>query len=946
MKIAQFHYFYLSLISLMFLSGCNKEVKETFLERDFISLAGIWKSDLGDIHLPGTVDESKLASLTQDTINTTQLTRLRPYEGKMKYTKEITIAANQTDKEWRLIMERTKPSVLYIDGDSVGSNSLILSPQIYDIGKLTAGNHTITIKIDNGKNSVPDGIKGSHAWTDATQTNWNGIIGKFGLEAYNGVLIESIHVYPSPTSNIIPVIAKIKSSINGKAQIVVKGYTWNTKENIIIPAQEVDLNLNTGEDIYKFDIEIGDKKLLWSEFDPALYKVNFELNYNHLKDYLTIDFGIRDFSTEGTQFTINSLKTFLRGKHDACIFPLTGYPPMNKEEWIRQMKISKEYGFNHYRFHSWTPPQAAFDAANELGIYMQPELPFWGEMKRESIDMNEFLIREGEHILDSYGNNPSFVMMALGNELGGDFSLMRDIVDKLRTQDSFKLYAFGSNNALGTAGPQEGEDFFVTCRVGGQVGSDDYSQHTRATFSFADAKNGGYMNSLYPSTDRTFSKPVSDCKVPIISHENGQFQMYPDYDEIKKYSGVLYPYNLEIFRQRLVEKGMAEQAKDFHKATVKFAALCYKADIEICLRTAGFGGFQLLDLQDYPGQGSAYVGLLDAFMNNKKGVTSQKFSQSCSDVVLLASMPKYCWSNNENFKAQLEIFNYSSKALKGEQFEWTLSNASDNVIIQKGSFKVNAAQGQLSNLNSLDIPLNNTIKEATKLNLNLAMGDRTNEYDIWIYPEQYDEQQYNTVEQTSSLDDAIIMLEKGKNVLYLPNHDEIKSLSVGGMFTPDYWNYAMFKNISEWLERDVSPGTLSILTNPQHSLFKDFPTEDYSNWQWWIILKNSRPFILDKSPSSYKPIVQVIDNIERNHRLGLIFEMEVGEGKLLVCMTDLDKIKDKPEGKQFYRTICNYMNSANFSPAITFSKKELKDLFTSPIVQRDIKGVKNITSYK
>lgn len=945
MKIAQFHYLYLSLISLIFLSGCNKDVKETFQERDFISLVGIWKSDLGDIHLPGTVDESKLAPLTQDTINTTQLTRLRPYEGKMKYSKEITITPEQADREWRLVMERTKPSVLYIDGDSIGSSSLLLSPQIYDIGKLSVGNHIIAIEIDNGTNSVPNGIKGSHAWTNSTQTNWNGIIGKFGLEAYNNVLIESIHVYPSPTSNTIPVIAKIKSSINGKAQIVVKGYTWNTEENITIPTQEKELNLNAGENIYRFEIEIGDKKVLWSEFDPALYKVNFELNYNHLKDYLTIDFGIRDFSTEGTQFTINSLRTFLRGKHDACIFPLTGYPPMEKEEWIRQMKISKEYGFNHYRFHSWTPPQAAFDAANELGIYMQPELPYWGEMKSENADLNDFLIREGKHILDSYGNNPSFVMMALGNELGGDFTLMRDIVHKLRAQDSLKLYAFGSNNALGTAGPQRGEDFFVTCRVGGQVGSDDYSQHTRTTFSFADAKYGGYMNGLYPSTDRTFSTPVSDCKVPIISHENGQFQMYPDYDEIKKYTGILYPYNLEIFRQRLIDNGMIDQAKDFHKATVQFAALCYKADIETCLRTAGFGGFQLLDLQDYPGQGSAYVGLLDVFMDSKEGVTSQTFTQSCSDIVLLASMSKYCWNNSEHFKAQLEVFNYSSQAIKNKQLEWSLSNPKDNTIVGKGNIKVNVAQGQLSNIFSLDISLN-TIKEATKLNLNLTMGDRVNQYDVWVYPEQYNGKQNNTFEQTSSLNNAISMLDKGKNVLYVPNHREIEDLSVGGMFTPDYWNYAMFKNISEWLKRDVSPGTLSILTNPNHPLFNDFPTESYSNWQWWVIMKNSRPFILDKSSSSYRPLVQVIDNIERNHRLGLVFEMNVAKGKLLVCMVDLEKVKNKPEGEQFYRTICNYMNSNSFSPAITFSKNELKELFTSPTTQRNIKGVKNITSYK
>lgn len=933
----------ISLVIFLLVTSCSDK-KPTFDQREFITLSGKWQCDLGEINLPGTVDESRLAPQTTDTLNTGQLTRLNPFVGKIKYKREVEIPASSAYKEWRLIMERTKPSTVWIDGDSIGSSTLILSPQLYNLGKLTEGKHIITIEIDNSPSSVPQGIHGSHAWTDATQTNWNGIIGKFGLEANDGILISDLQVYPDISSKTIPVVARIKSSVSGAAKITVKGYVWNTDEDVTIPEQIVDIRLEEGQDTYLFEINTGDKQMLWSEFDPALYKVNFEIESQNIKDTYTIDFGIRDFSTEGTQFTINSLKTFLRGKHDACVFPLTGYPPMDKAEWKKQMRIAKEYGLNHYRFHSWTPPQAAFDAANEEGIYMQAELPYWGTMDTANIELNKFLINEGEHILSSYGNNPSFVMMALGNELGGDIEVMRNMITDFRKIDKRRLYAFGANNMLGTAGQQEGEDFFVTCRVGGQVGSDDYSQHTRATFSFADAKDGGYMNGVYPSTYLTFEKAVADCSVPIISHENGQFQVYPDYNEIKKYKGVLYPYNMEIFRNRLQENGLQDQAEAFHKATACFAALCYKADIEMCFRTQGFGGFQVLDLQDYPGQGSAYVGILDAFMDNKGGMEAEEFRGFCDEIVPMAIMPKYCWSNNEQFSAKIKVTNFSKESLSKTKVEWCLSTTKDKAIIAEGELSADIPQGTLTEAGQIETSLQK-IDIATQLQLTLKLGSHTNKYDIWVYPDIKEIKETNIAE-TTSLKQALDMLKAGKNVLYIPNHYEISKLSVGGLFTPDYWNYAMFKNISEWVKRDVSPGTLSILTNPSHPLFKEFPTEAHSNWQWWIISKNSRPFILDRTPKDYRPLIQVIDNIERNHKLGLLFEMQVGKGKLLVSTCNLEAIKDKPEGKQFKKAILDYMSSADFAPTNEYTEEDIKSLFSTSIKEKNIVGVKNITTYE
>ncbi|WP_108821205.1 glycoside hydrolase [Dysgonomonas sp. Marseille-P4361] len=937
---------FFSIFIYLFFSSCSKTENQKFKEREFIPLGGIWETNIGEINLPGTVDESKLVPRNTDTLNTGQLTRLYPYEGRMKYVREIEVPVASAHKHWRLIMERTKPSTVWIDGDSIGSSSLILSPQIYNIGKLIEGKHTICIEIDNSESSVPDGIKGSHAWTNATQTNWNGVIGKFGLEGYDEILLESVKVYSNTQSNLIPVEAQIYSAQNLTAVLKIKGYTWNTDKKITLPEQEIKLDLAKGDSLYKFNISLGKEKVLWSEFDPALYKVNFSLiAENKAEDFLTLDFGVREFATKGTQFTINSLKTFLRGKHDGCVFPLTGYPPMEKDEWIRQFRISKQYGINHYRFHSWTPPKAAFEAANEVGIYMQTELPYWGALEKGDKELNHFLINEGVHILEAYADNPSFVMMALGNELGGDVDCMKEMVSVFRTLDNRPLYSFGANNFLGTAGQQKEEDFFVTCRVGGQVGSADYSKHTRSTFSFADAKDGGYMNGTYPNTYKSFAEAISDCSIPVISHENGQFQSYPDYNQISKYEGVLYPYNLEVFRKRLAENGLSHQAEDFHKATSRFAAICYKEDIEVCLRTAGLGGFQVLDLQDYPGQGSAYVGILDTFMDNKGGITAEEFRGFCSEIVPLALFQKFTWNNDEVFTADLKLFNYSSGSIEKEKLSWSLITLSDNHLIQKGTYTVNVPQGAVSEIGKIQVKLKD-IEKATQLKLSLQIGEQVNSYNLWVYPRKLAGIKSSDIAETTSLTEAIRALQRGKSVLLTPNAEDIASLSVGGLFTPDYWNYAMFKNISEYLKRDVSPGTLSLLTEEAHPLFENFPTEFHTNWQWWSILRNAHPFILNHTAKDFQPIVQIIDNIERNHKLGLIFEVKVGNGKLLVNTCNLEKIQDKPEGRQLKYAMLSYMSSSKFEPKTSISEEKLKQLFSSTIEDRKIIGVKNITTYQ
>ena len=486
-------------------------------------------------------------------------------------------------------------------------------------------------------------------------------------------------------------------------------------------------------------------------------------------------------------------------------------------------------------------------------------------------------------------------------------------------------------------GVKPGMDYLTTCRVGGEAWG-TYDTHTRGSFSFADAKTGGMLNTEYPNTLMTLEAGCSKSDVPVISHETGQFQTYPDFNEIKKYTGVLYPYNMEVFRSRLDAAGMLDKAHDFHRASGQWSLQLYKADIELDLRTPSMAGFQLLDLQDYPGQGSAYVGILDAFMESKGICTTDEWRQFCNDAVPLALLPGYTYTSGQQQQIEVKIANYSGQSLQGKTLHWIVGNL-------EGDLPIPAGEGLLSvGMIPFEAPIVHT---GTHLTMALVIDGTAyhNTYNLWVYPNEVSLDPKEVVVTRQLTEEAGKLLETGGKVLWMPDSTQLQGKTVGPLFQTDYWNYRMFKTICENNKKPVSPGTLGILTNPQHPLFAEFPTEEHTNWQWFPVISHSNPMILDNFSRAYQPIVQVIDNIERDHKLGLVFELAVDKGKLLVCMSDLERAKAYPEGRQFYHSLLRYMQSADFQPQHQISFNDLMQLLTTDVSETQLQELNNISPY-
>lgn len=921
----------ISILICLLMVSC----KSTDPNRKIIDLTGEWgfkldSTNIGKqekwfsqtldekVKLPGTTDENQ-KGYKNSYEDVGKLSRKYYYEGKAWYQRTVEIPADWQGKTIQLFLERTKATEVWVDQQSFPLQLNLETPHSYDLSTaLAPGNHTLTICVDNTKELFPVG--GSHALAEHTQTNWNGIIGKLELQAIDKVNIKSAKLYPDIHAKTVKIVFQIENpaseQLTGKIRCVATGFNGNSHN---AKPQTFEFSSDKSEIEVTGLYAMGDFAK-WDEFTPNLYKLSAVMSAtsqtNTYKDKIEDSFGMVEFKAQGTQFVVNGKVTFLRGKHDGCVFPLTSYPPMTKEAWIRHMQISKEYGINHFRFHSWTPPKAAFEAADIVGIYMQPELPFWGSYDANNQTHFNFQKHEGELMSDNYGNHPSFVMLTLGNELGGDRNEMARMVNLLRQYDNRKLYAQGSNAYYWDPQPQTGDDFFVSMRS--KKLEKNTENDMRGSFAFADSPGGGIINSLFPGTEYNFSSAPKYCSVPAIGHETGQYQSMPNYEEMSKYTGVLEARNFEVFKRRMIAANLFPYWKELYMASGKLQTLCYKADNEIALRTPGFAGFQVLDLQDFPGQGTALVGILDAFMDSKGFVTPEVWKQSCAAQTIQAKMPKFVWQTNEEFHADLIAINYGASDMANDAIIWSLADETGAVFSEGKTSQATFKQGGITTAGTISLSL---LKITQPQQLTLSISTQSgvkNQYNIWIYPtiEKIDKPKEIVI--SSGLDNKTLTeLRQGKKVLLIPDSASIAQNSVGGLFISDFWCYPMFK----W-SNPISPGTLGLLIKNEHPVFSNFPTSEYTDWQWWSIIKKSHPIMIDATDASYRPIIQVVDNFERCSKLGLMFEFNVGKGKLFVCSADLSD-KNDIVAQTLLKSTLAYMQSDKFAPANEISEEKL-----------------------
>lgn len=858
-----------------------------------LDLAGEWQVSLDSLStfqpmaLPGTTDLAGLGepNALEPAIAMPQLERLtrkHSFIGAAFYKRSFSLPESMAGKPLELTLERVIwQSSVWIDGKRVaGDEESLTTPHRHIIEEgLPAGEHEIMLRIDNRKRYEISQKNLAHAYTNDTQIIWNGVLGGLTLNVLDPVEVARVDVYPDIDKRTAEVVTTLVRH-DGKTTLVP------LKVGGVLQMVDIKGDVTKVRTTYQLPESAG----LWDEFSPELQTLSVACGNSERE----VTFGLRDFRAVGRDILVNGRKVFLRGTLDCCIFPLTGTPPTDDAGWEKVFGTCKEWGLNHVRFHSWCPPEAAFRVADKMGFYLQVELPTWTK-SLDRKDVQAYLTGEYDRIVGEYGNHPSFCMLSCGNEHDRAYGYLNNLLRHMKETDSRHIYtnATYSMGAGHKGYPEPEDEYMVTTRTYlGQVRGQEY------------------LNREEPDFTHDFSCAMAGYDLPMISHEVGQYSVYPHLSEIDKYTGVLEPLNFMAVRDVLQEKGLIDKAEDYTMASGRLAALLYKEECERILKTPDLSGYQLLGLQDFSGQCTALVGLLDAFWDDKGLVSSKWFRQCCAPVVPLARFSKPCWSTSEEFFATVEIANYSAADIDSD-VRWSLRSGS--ATLDSGICRISAPTGA-------NTPLADTIRVAlspvTKpscftLTVELPGTPAKNSWNVWVYPEA--EPEAGEVVIARTLGAALSALAKGRKVLLNPAPDHIRGEA--GKFVPVFWSPVWFPH---------EAGTMGVLCDPAHPALASFPTEMHSDWQWWQLTKHSKALDLDALPEAAS-IVEAIDNFTLNRRLAYAFEARCGGGSLLFCAMDLTL--DKPEVQQMLCSMLDYMNSDKFAPSGTVGADELRPFF-------------------
>lgn len=812
---------------------------------------------------------------------------LRPafeYVGALWLQRDFTLPEEFEDKYITLFLERVNiASDLWIDGIKIDRQIIeITTPHIYNLtGRIKSGTHTITLRIDNSNLLNIDGM--ASGYSVDTQSIWNGIIGKIELRCEEIFHMSNIQIFPEEKSVHIKLTAHSDCLKPNDRRNVSFELCALSPDGSKLKVKKYNYVLYNKKQIIHLDYPIK-KPEYWDEFNPSLYTMQLKMVHENTADEKFVRFGMRTISVKGHDFVLNGKKIALRGTLDCGIYPLTGYPPTDLETWLKTFRTVKEYGLNHVRFHAWCPPDIAFTAADMVGIYVLAEMPLWLNVDVCALSTGDdpihktYYHNEAMNISEHFGNHPSFIMFSNGNELLGDFEMLENITTQIKAFDNRRLYTLTSNFDRPVTPADDYLSAFEAAghRVRIQVFHDVVSEHTRLSYDDA----------------------VKDVDRPVVSFEVGQYCVYPDVDSISDYTGNLLPANFEFIKQEMIKHNVYHMLRDYKDASGHFAALMYKEDIESSLRTHHMGGFELLGLSDYTGQGTATIGLLDVFWNSKNIITPEQFGEFCAPVVPLLKADRIFY-NTDKFKAEFDLYDYGEEKISRPVFNLSLFDGENKIYETETHFR------------KVSFPLD-FITKPTMVKAVLSVGEYKNSWNIFVYTKDEIE---CSVPVLKGIDDTFRSItENGGKAIVMMSENNLKH-PIEGLFKPAFWSPAHFP----------SERACGIICDDTHHIFDSFPTTAYADFQWKHPIDNSMGADVSFLPEDFRYIIEPVPNFYNNIRRSPLFEAKVGKADILFCGFNLN-IK-KPAIEALRNGIFRYVASDNFAPTQTISSDELKKIF-------------------
>jgi len=836
-----------------------------------------------------------------DETRTDELGALVPshhYLGPAWYERTINLPAEWAGFPLRLTLERVKwTSRLWINGNEISGQSTdsLHTPHTYTFTPSPSStlDVRITLRIDN-RPPLNIGLAG-HGYGMETEPIWHGIAGDIRLEPLSSASIDHVRIHPRPDGTIhLQVTGQATAGHEATIRADLREFGYDGSAHTTLRLEKSSPG-NPSPFTTTLKLTPPTPLATWDEFHPNLHHLDLSLftGDDFPADTRNLRIGVRDLRREGNRLLLNSTPLFLRGNLDCAIHPESDTPPTDRAWWERVLTIHKQAGFNHIRFHTWCPPEIAFTVADELGLYLQVETAYWVDnwihdtaphppRLGEDPAIDAWVLAESKRILRAYGHHPSFAFFCLGNEfgMGSDWVAIDHIVAELREETDTVLV---SGTCARKSGPHD--QYWVT------------------------HNSGATTRGLGPAhTDWDFSPAVAATDKPIISHETGQRQSWPDYDTLlPAFKGPVKPHNLTRLRDRATAAGITDHRARC-EASARFAHLLYKAEHEAMRRTPGLAGYQLLMLHDFTGQGEAHVGLLDAFFREKPGITLDSIRQWNGPTVPLARFPSYTWTSDQTFTTTLQLAHQGPGPIEVSDATWSLHDRTRNQPIASGTLApITTAPGSLTNLGQLSIPLAD-ITSPARLELTVTVAGCTNSWPLWVYPNSGTSVPLVT-EPPSRASGTQTPLELGPSDLALHRRltkQALTSLENGATVLLSYhkasgprfrqtrWGSTFWTGAWGW------GSGLGLMCNPAHPALTGFPNDGHSDWQWQQLAEGATCISLDPEHAAKATVVEQLSTFHKPTREAFLVEARVGKGRLIACGFDLEHdLSHRPAARAF-----------------------------------------------
>jgi len=441
----------------------------------------------------------------------------------------------------------------------------------------------------------------------------------------------------------------------------------------------------------------------WSPLHPNLYTGRVDLVLgDRVVGTRWERFGLRKLEVRGRELFLNNRPFFVRGYGDNFVNALEGVPPADAAFYRGHFGIARAAGFNFARLHTRCEVPEYFDAADECGMLIQPELPYYTDMPTMSFEFDP--PRDVTELWEHFRRHPSFAVYSMGNEGSYGKRLAAWMHRYVKAMDPDRLKINQDSGKEWVNAPGTSDYFGGPPKVWARA-----SRNPARPFVCHE-----YLN-LCVKLDSRLEPRFTGAWLPPVTR--------------KGRAAWLAARGLDLaFGDRLQDAQHALQ-RTYQKSGLESARVDPYCD--------GYIYWSIIDCAVDQGTTFTAQGLFTPFWERKPGGFSpQQFFAFNGPVCVLADFRPQAriFTAGESAEIDVLLSNYGEENIPAARAKWRI-RAGGRVLVQGVLPTREVPVGPVRKLGTVNLPMPD-VPETTAAVFDVSVGGASNCWDVWLFPKR------------------------------------------------------------------------------------------------------------------------------------------------------------------------------------------------------------------